>query len=280
MRKAGVSRAIVHFHNAWMSGVFLPLRKVAQGDATVVATMHGIFANFDRKPLRHWLHRWMAERLARYHARLTSVDKPGTVQAEKLLGLRRDLFTVIPNGVAEDETLRAARWTGEGAFQLGYLGNLEERKGWQIGAQAAVALTASGKPVRYLIAGGGPEREQAKDWQRKHPTVIEYLGHVSQPRRNFLPKLHALSLMSSNEGLPMSIIEALSVGLPILATRVGGMPEAVKNDVNGFLLSRDPESLAKAISQLFDQPVEHAQLGAESRRLFLKSFELNLLMFA
>jgi len=278
MKMSKVSQAIVHFHNAWMTGAFLPLGMVAHGSVKVVATMHGMFANFDRKPFRHWLHRWMASRLTRYHARLTSVDRPGTIQAERLLGIPHELFTVIPNGVAEDQTLSANRWTGEGVFQLGYLGNLEDRKGWQIGAKAALELTAQGKQIRYIIAGGGPQSEQAKAWQQRHPGVIEYLGHVSQPRKNLLPKLHALALMSSNEGLPMSVIEALSIGLPVVATRVGGIPEAVKDDISGLLVSRDLESLTKAILRLFDYPTEHARLGSEGRRLFLQSFELSRIL--
>jgi glycosyltransferase involved in cell wall biosynthesis len=278
MRTSGVSQAIVHFHNAWMSGVFLPLRTVAHGAVRVVATMHGMFADFDRKPVRHWLHRWMASRLIRCHARLTAVDKPGAIQAERLLGIRQELFTVIPNGVADDQTLRANSWTGEGVFQLGYVGSLEERKGWQIGAQAALDLTARGKPTRYIIAGGGPESELAQAWQRRHPDVIEYLGHVSQPRRNLLPKLHALSLMSSAEGLPMAVIEALSIGLPFIATRVGGIPDMVKDDMGGLLVARDAESLVRAILRLYDHPTEHARLGGEGRRLFLKTFELNQIL--
>jgi glycosyltransferase involved in cell wall biosynthesis len=274
MKKSEASQAIIHFHNAWMSGVFLPVRKVAHGTVSVVATMHGMFANFDRKPCRHWLHRWMASRLTRYGARLTSVDRAGTPHAQRLLGIPTELFTVIHNGVAEDQTLHATKWGGQGIFQFGFLGNLEERKGWQIGAQAALELTTRGKRVRYTIAGGGPEVQQALEWQRKHPDIVEYLGHVSQPRRNFLPKLHALSLMSSSEGLPMSIIEALSIGLPVITTRVGGIPEALSDPANALLISRDSQSLVNAILSLYDRPNEHARVGAEGHRHFLRTFEL------
>jgi glycosyltransferase involved in cell wall biosynthesis len=275
LETSGASQAIVHFHNAWMSGVFLPLGMAAHGNVRVIATMHGMFADFSRRPLRHCLHRWMASRLVRNHACLTSVDKAGTIQAEKLLGIPQELFTVIPNGAAEDQSLSACRWNGEGVFQLGYLGNLEERKGWQIGAQAVLELTAQGKQIRYIIAGDGPQSEQARVLQQKHPNVIEYIGHVPQPRRNLLPKLHALALMSSNEGLPMCLIEALSIGLPAIATSVGGIPEAIKDDVSGLLVSRNPESLAQAILRLYDHPKEHARLGSEGKSVFLRSFELS-----
>jgi glycosyltransferase involved in cell wall biosynthesis len=70
------------------------------------------------------------------------------------------------------------------------------------------------------------------------------------------------------------MIEALSIGLPVIATRAGGIPDALSDDINALLVSRDAESLANAIVRLCEQPMEHARLGSEGRRLFLKSFDL------
>jgi glycosyltransferase involved in cell wall biosynthesis len=56
---------------------------------------------------------------------------------------------------------------------------------------------------------------------------------------------------------------------------VGGIPEAIQDDINGLLVSRNSESLAKAIARLYDHPMEHARLGCEGRRLFLRTFELS-----
>ena len=184
-------------------------------------------------------------------------------------------FTVIPNGVADDPTLRATSWNGEGEFRVGHIGSITERKGWRIGAEAVLQLAAEGRRVRYIIAGNGPEAGQAEALGRVHPKVIEYLGHVPQPRRNLLPKLHALSVMSAHEGLPMSIIEALSVGLPVLATSVGGIPEVVQDGVNGILVSRNLKALSKSILRLYNNPVEQARFGAESRRTFCERFEIS-----
>ena len=278
MTKAGVSNAIIHFHNAWMSGAFLPLKGRGKGTLKIVATMHGMFADFNGKPLRHRLHRLMASRLIKYNARLTSVDSAGTFQTERLLGIPQNVFAVIPNGITEKPSWRASPWNGKGVFQLGFLGNLEPRKGWEIGAQTALDLTAKCKQVRYVIAGDGPEKKQAQAWQRRHPDIIEYLGHVAQPSANFLPKLHALSLMSSHEGLPMSIIEALSVRLPVIASSVGGIPEVLTDGKSGLLVSRDPEALEKAILKLYDHPEVHAKIAAEGCEVFMKNFEMKTIL--
>jgi glycosyltransferase involved in cell wall biosynthesis len=275
IRVSGAPRAIVHFHNAWMSGAFLPLSNISNETVRTVATMHGMFAKFQRQPIRRHLHRWMASNLIRCGAALTSVDKAGTLQAERLLGIDRDRFVIIRNGVVDHSSRRASKWNGNEAFRLGYLGNLEARKGWEIGAQAAAELDAQGLRVRYFIAGDGPERDRALAWQRRRPNVIEYLGHVSDPRADFLPKLHALVLLSSHEGLPMSIIEALSIGLPVIATEAGGIGEILTDNVNALLVPRSADALKTAVLKLCEQPAEHARIGCEGRRLFLTNFELS-----
>lgn len=80
---SGAERVVVHFHNAWMSGVFLPLRKSISGEIRTVATFHGVNAQLDSRRFRHALHRWMAARLPRHDARLTSVDRSNLPLAEK-----------------------------------------------------------------------------------------------------------------------------------------------------------------------------------------------------
>jgi glycosyltransferase involved in cell wall biosynthesis len=195
--------------------------------------------------------------------------------AEKVLGLRPDLFTVIPNGVADDPTLRATAWNGEGEFRVGHVGSITERKGWRIGAEAVLQLAAEGIRVRYVIAGNGPEAGQAEALGRKHPNVIEYLGHVPQPRRNLLPKLHVLSVMSAHEGLPMTIIEAMSAGVPVVATAVGGIPEAVVDGQTGFLIPRSVEELAKKLRCTYASLEIWRTMSHHTRERFKRQFEIS-----
>ena len=84
MLKSGAKRAVIHFHNAWMSGVFLPLRDSPPSQIKIVATFHGVNAMLEGKPIRRCLHRWMAARLPRFGVWLTSVDHGNLPLAEKL----------------------------------------------------------------------------------------------------------------------------------------------------------------------------------------------------
>ena len=274
MERSGAERGVIHFHNAWMSGVFLPLQRATARPVTTVSTTHGVNAMLEGKPLRRFLHRWMAARLDRHASALTSVDRGNLPLAREMFGLEPDRFTVIPNGVADDSAAGAAIWSGTGEFRFGHVGSITGRKGWRIGAEAALRLAGEGKQIRYLIAGEGPEAAEAERLSREHPEVIEYLGHVAQPRRHLFAKLHALTAMSVHEGLPMTIIEAMAVGVPVLATAVGGIPEAVADGRTGFLIPRDVEALADKLRALYASPDLWQTMTGHAREDFLRSFEI------
>ena len=278
MQKSGAKCAVVHFHNAWMSGVFVPLQSTLDRPVGCVATFHGVNAQLDGRPLRRSLHRWMAARLPRYGASLTSVDQGNLALAEIILGLPPDLFTVIPNGVTDDPAALATAWTGEGEFRVGHVGSITERKGWRMGADAVLKMAAEGRRVRYIIAGNGPEAGQAEALGKEHPNVIEYLGHVPNPRTNLLPRVHALSVMSAHEGLPMSIIEAMAAGVPVVGTSVGGIPEVLADGQTGFLIPRNVEALVMALRRLHQSPELCRTMSAGIRECFERDFEINHIM--
>jgi glycosyltransferase involved in cell wall biosynthesis len=274
-RQSDAGRVTVHFHNAWMSGVFLPLHPSPACPTRCVATFHGVNAQLNGQPLRHMLHRWMAARLRYFGVRLTSVDASNLPLAERILGLSPSQFTVIANGVVSDPESKGAIWNGEGDFTVGHIGSITERKGWRIAADAVLQLRAKGLKIRLLIAGAGSEEEQARLKAQTSGGSIEFLGHVSQPRKNLLPRLHALSVMSRHEGLPMTIIEAMAAGIPVVATAVGGIPEAVADGLNGVLIPRSVEALAASLRRWHQSPELWNILSSGTRERFVRQFEIS-----
>jgi glycosyltransferase involved in cell wall biosynthesis len=105
--------------------------------------------------------------------------------------------------------------------------------------------------------------------------AIEFLGHVSQPRRNLLPRIHALSVMSAHEGLPMTIIEAMAGGVPVMATSVGGIPEAVSDGITGFLIPRSTSALVQALRRLHESPARWGAMSVATRARFEHQFEIS-----
>lgn len=271
--RAGTTRVIVHLHNAWMSGVFLPLPKIPGIQIDVVATFHGVNEHFEGKPVRRALHRWMAARLLKYGARLTSVDGANTALAERILGVPRSAFTVIPNGVKPLEAAPVAR--PRVPLVIGHVGSMIPQKGWLLVAKAAELLNQSSVRVRVLLAGRGPEEEAARRWAAAHAAWAECAGFVENPRERVMPQLDVLCLMSQWEGLPMSIVEAMSVGVPVIATEVGGVAEVVHHGETGILVSRSAEALASALSDLMEHPARIAEMSVRARERYAKFFTLD-----
>jgi glycosyltransferase involved in cell wall biosynthesis len=116
-----------------------------------------------------------------------------------------------------------------------YIGNLLPVKGPTILAQAAAQL----RDVEVIFVGSGPEKitEGRCVGMRPHEEIALWMNASD-----------VLCLPSLNEGLPNVALEAMACGLPVVASRVGGVPEVVREDVNGFLVPpSDPTALAEAL---------------------------------
>src|ERR1700723_2805341 len=192
----------------------------------------------------------MTRRLERHHATLTSVDRANLSRAQTILGMDPKSFQVVPNGVTDTGRRGCPSLANPGSFTVGHVGNIVPAKGWQMVVDAARKLREAGRDVRVILAGRGAEAELAQAMARQNEGWLSYEGFVANPREMVLPKVDALVLMSEQEGLPMAIIEALSMGVPVIATAVGGVPEAVVHGQNGLLVERSVEALAAAIQSL------------------------------
>jgi glycosyltransferase involved in cell wall biosynthesis len=273
MGGVGVERVVCHFHNAWMSGVFLPLPEVAGVETRAVVTVHGVNESFEGKPVRRMLHRWMAQRLVRYGASLTSVDAGNLERAERVLRLPRERFAVVANGV--EPGLEGPRWTGEGELVLGHLGSMTEQKGWRMAAEAVQRVASTGRRVRLLMAGEGPDDEEARVVAAASGGVVEFVGRVARPREEFLPRIHGLVVMSRQEGLPMSMIETMAQGTPVVATAVGGIPDALAGGRAGMLVARTVDALAGTVERLYDEPAKWRRVAEGAGAVFAERFAIS-----
>jgi glycosyltransferase involved in cell wall biosynthesis len=133
----------------------------------------------------------------------------------------------------------------------------------------AVARLNSAEPAaRLVVVGDGPLRGSLE-------TLAHTLGIASRVRfaghQPNVPSWHFLfdvsALTSTSEGFPNSLVEAMAAGRPIVATRVGGVPDAVRDDENGLLVpAKDPAALAHALSALLSDPGRRERMGAAGAR--------------
>jgi glycosyltransferase involved in cell wall biosynthesis len=272
---AGADSVVVHCHNAWLSGVFLPLKILDKVSLRYVATFHGVNSHFHRQPVRKWMHRRMAARLMKHGAVLTSVDRANLERAQNLLGMKPDDFAVVPNGIADTRKRGCPRLAGSITFTLGHVGGMESHKGWRILVDAAVKLREMGHDIRVILAGRGSDASVALKMAEDSGGWLKYKGFVACPRETLFPELDALVLMSEQEGLPMAIIEALSMAVPVIATSVGGVPEAVIHGENGLIVPRSVEDLVAAVKQLLESHEKLRAMSAQARHSFEGRFEIS-----
>ena len=123
-------------------------------------------------------------------------------------------------------------------------------------------------------AGDGPLRAATEEAILEHGLA----GKINLPGMDYnVPRMlaacHIMVLPTYWEGLPIVLIEGLRAGLPLVASKVGGIPEMIQHGKNGYLFTPgDPEQLAQALQHLIDSPKRRADMGAISRHSFLQTF--------
>lgn len=171
-------------------------------------------------------------------------------------GVRREQIRVIPSGIEParfEEARRAA--PGSGLPIIGTAAVLEERKGHRLLLEAAAELKRQGLRLLYRFAGEGSQKEALKriTAQLGLEAEVVFLGFVPDIP-SFLAPIDIFVLPSLHEGLGVAVLEAMAAGKPVIASRVGGIPELVEAEVTGLLVSPDdPRALAQAISRLISR---------------------------
>lgn len=156
-----------------------------------------------------------------------------------------------------------------------YVGKLEPRKGYEDLIRAAREVLTVVPRARFLFAGHGEvEEAQALAHSLQLSDSIECLGWVTREQLpELLNRAAVFCLPSYNEGVPMAILEAMSYGLPVVATPVGGIPDLIQSGENGILVEPgDRAGFSRAIIRLLENEQGiRGRLGAAARETVLKS---------
>ena len=139
----------------------------------------------------------------------------------------------------------------------------------------AMSIVVKEEPdSKLLLVGDGPERHNVERLIERltlHKN-IKLTGFRSDVA-NLLQCSDIGVLCSETESAPLTLLEAMSTGLPVVATSVGGVPEIIKDGVNGFLVPpKNPEELASKILQLYEDQTLRNKIGAFARKTILKKY--------
>jgi glycosyltransferase involved in cell wall biosynthesis len=273
--------ALVHVHSAsdasfFRKAIFIAVALLAR--RPVIFQLHGGgFYDFYSKrcgPLRRLAVRFVLDRVAR----IVTLSEEG---ARRIAGITRNRrVSTIPNMV-DTRALRSPPSRDPQGAELLFLGRLEPGKGIYELLEAAAQLRSRFPRLRLVLAGAGDEQAVAT---RAHALGIgdriEFPGWVEgEGKVLLLRRASAFVLPSHVENMPVSVLEAMAAGLPVIATRVGALPELVEEGETGLLVPpRDARALAAAIETILSDPGLRARMGASARERAERDYSVERLM--
>lgn len=233
----------------------------------LINTFH--YGNYPRPNRRYHL----AEKyLCRISDRLVAVGEAQKASILRSYSLRRERVQVLRNGVTDmragalddyREKVRAGR-----PLVIGSVSTLIEQKGIAYLLDVAAILKQQGLDFRLVVAGEGTLRPmlQQKAAELGLNDHVEFFGWVEDAPRRVLPWIDIFVQTSLWEAMSMVVLEAMSCGLPVVATTVGENPHVIQNGVNGFLAApKAVDDLAAALARLIQSEELRHQVGARAR---------------
>lgn len=227
------------------------------------------------------LHRRLLARLVA--PRIDRVVAVTSTQIDELaaLGFPRDRITIIPNATPRPSTSRSRQ---EMRAELGledadvvalFLATLRPEKRVELFLEAVLRARREEPRLRAVVAGGGPQLELVRELAAASPEAVCVLGERSDVG-NLLEASDFLCMTSSFEGVPLSVVEAMSLGRPVVAMRVGGLVELVDDGRTGRLTPPgDVDAFARALVEVAREPPEARRaLGEAAREDFERRYTL------
>lgn len=255
---------------------------------TIVARLAGVPVivahehtwSYDGQPLRRFLDRAV---IARFSSAFVAVSRDDRRKMIEVEGIDPADIVFIPNGIdgrarAAGSDVRAELGIPPDVPVIGSVSNLRPQKALTVMIEAFGKLEPEFPGLRLLIAGRGPERDTVL--RRCAELGVQENVHLLGPRPDVPDVLAAIdvAVMSSDfEGSPLSVMEYMEAGLPVVATAVGGVPDLIDDGVHGLLVpTRDAGALAEAVGTLLRDPGLRAEMGERGRARQLAEFDIEV----
>lgn len=276
---------IVHVHGAQSEGFYGVLAAKRAGCKQIVMAIHG-FAHDDSncRGVKHFLYKNIIEPLSirmsdQVYCVCEFASKRPIVVRNAGKRNRGYIHNPVPElkpqedrasirsryGIAEDETVFAIA------------GRVTRDKGFDVLAQAVKLLNAQGKRFRLMVLGDGVyhaefSRIMAEEIAAGQVIMVGRTDRVA----DYLFASDAFVFPSYHENLSIALLEACAAKLPCIVANVGGNPEIVKDQKNGYVIEGfAPEDFADRMGRMIDDPDLRAQLGQEAQRDILERFSLS-----
>jgi glycosyltransferase involved in cell wall biosynthesis len=213
-----------------------------------------------RSPLARFVHRRALLRSSRVVAVSESIR-------DRLVdeGVPARRIVVIPNAVTDHGAPRADPWLRDGVPLIGTVARLNPEKGIHYFIEAAARVSARHPEARFIVIGDGPERERLSALAARLGVPVWFLGTRGDVPQ-FVGILDVLVLPSLSEGTPLVTLEAMSAGVPVVATAVGGVPAQITHGREGFLVpAANAPAIADAVLRLVEDRDLRQAMGERAR---------------
>ncbi|KXS54369.1 MAG: glycosyltransferase [Marinobacter sp. T13-3] len=281
LRKGHFDVVHCHQYTPWVYGWFAALGL----PVSVVFTEHGRFYP-DRYRYKAAL---VNQAMARTTRAMVAISEATRQALTRYEFLPRSRIRVVYNGIAALQpdrdrvaALREDLGIPEQAFVMGTVSRMDPVKNQSMMLRAFHRFLQQCPEGWLLVVGDGAEREslQSLAGELGISERVTFTGSVSQPA-NHMALMEVFLLSSFTEGTSMTLLEAMSLGIPTVATDVGGNPEIVREGLNGMLVPVDDEqAFAEAMIGLWQEPETRSQLGQGARTRFDERFSREVMVNA
>jgi glycosyltransferase involved in cell wall biosynthesis len=269
---------VIHAHkfgsNVWATVI----GRLAQ--VPVIVT-HEHTWSFEGEPLRRLLDRELIGRFSSVFIAVSEEDRRKMIEIE---GVRPEKLLFVPNGISgrspEGTDVRSELGIPQDAPVIGTVGVLRSQKALDLLIRATLPLLSELPDLRLLIAGAGPEQEPLEQLARSEGVSDRVL--LTGFRDDVPDVIATLDVAASSsvfEGSPLALMEFMEAGCPIVATRVGGVPDLIDHEVHGLLVdSGDVEGLTAALRRMLTDREAAGQMGERARERRRREFDLDVVV--
>ena len=267
---------VVHLHNPTPT-IFAAMAARMAGVPSIVSTRHSLVA-----PPRQLVVELKYAFAAIFCDWVVGICGATTSNVKSIHSAPTRKIVRVFNGAAPLSRVEKDRWPPKSGFTLIYVGRLEPVKNHALLLNAFRAALASIPGLRLWMVGDGNERKVLE-------SLAVELGIAKQVTfwgqqldvAPFFSAADAFIMSSKSEGLPMSLLQAFSLGLPAIVTDVGGMAEVVRMAQAGLTVSvTDPAEMAAAILRMADSDAERKQFSMNAEAAFQSHFTLQTMVDA
>lgn len=256
------------------------------GGPVLLSTSHGLHALDDKGPVAGAVYRRLEEATRHEVDAWVGVSR-AVARDLHHWGVPAEQVHMIANGIepgdfpiitAEERTRARARLrVADDDFVVGAIGNLRPVKGHDVLLRGFAKLARRVGNARLVIVGDGPERPRLQALAARLGIAdrIAWLGHLRTGAGRWLAGLDVLAHTSRAEAFGLAVAEAQCRGLAAVVTRVGGLPEIVKDNETGLVVEAGkPAAVARALEQLAEDPELRTRMGQAGARRVRERFDI------